>query len=357
MVVEKLTESKDDEPQMVQEKNEMIKTAESLEIKISEKVASSPTITKTSEKTCSNETNLLDEDDDDKFSSEDDLPLVKLQPKKPNETVKKSDEEKVMEVEEVKAKPKATVIRPRRSTRLSESKTDEAETEPNIKAPKENEPKTNQDKDEKKIEAIKEVEESKAANEDEVKSEKSDDAFKKSRKSGVKEKTIKQVTVPRKISSEDEKLKDEKNIDKEEENVLSDSKNEKKISASLLNLRRNSVKPGTAKTMNNQAPSPVDVKQITSSSELISIKSEPLLISTISNSVPNVEVDVKTEDQNDSNRNKCIQDSSAPLSSLSVSSIHSNNSSSSSKQSDDEKYHRAWKKSIMMVLNNISCHK
>ncbi len=45
----------------------------------------------------------------------------------------------------------------------------------------------------------------------------------------------------------------------------------------------------------------------------------------------------------------------APFSSSSTSSSHSNNSFSS--KFEDEKAYRSWKKSIMMVLTNITCHK
>ena len=89
---------------------------------------------------------------------------------------------------------------------------------------------------------------------------------------------------------------------------------------------------------------------------LLSIKCEPMQISASSTVQDS---DLKEENESSvlvtrSSRNK----DSAPFSSSSTSSILSNNSSSSLiNKFEDEKAYRAWKKSILMVLNNIACHK
>lgn len=96
---------------------------------------------------------------------------------------------------------------------------------------------------------------------------------------------------------------------------------------------------------------------------LLSIKCEPVQISASSTIMSN-DLDSKDENldanglNNRSSRNK-ESFTIAPFSSSSSSSILSNNSFNSLAMNkfEDEKAYRAWKKSILMVLNNINCHK
>ena len=108
----------------------------------------------------------------------------------------------------------------------------------------------------------------------------------------------------------------------------------------------------------NESGSPKSEEKKLDTGLLSIIKSEPVQISA-SSTVPSSELDKQTSltDENlvISTRSTRNQETSAPFSSSSTSSSMSNNSFSS--KFEDEKAYKAWKKAIMLVLNNISCHK
>jgi len=108
----------------------------------------------------------------------------------------------------------------------------------------------------------------------------------------------------------------------------------------------------------NESGSPKSEEKKLDTGLLSIIKSEPVQISA-SSTIPSSELDKQTSltDENlvISTRSTRNQETNAPFSSSSTSSSMSNNSFSS--KFEDEKAYKAWKKAIMLVLNNISCHK
>jgi len=137
------------------------------------------------------------------------------------------------------------------------------------------------------------------------------------------------------------------------------SSNKPRTSLPIQTKRRSTITPKTVKSTANESSSGGLLSTESSDPGLVSIiKSEPVQIatestvqdSTIATSVP---TDVNLSISTRSARN---QDSvPAPFSSSSTSSSLSNNSFSS--KFEDEKAYRSWKKSIMMVFTNITCHK